>query len=300
VPRRRLGVVLLLPQAVALEVDGLRRACSDPALGRIPPHLTLVPPVNVRGEDVDAALAVVRAAAAAQPPLELTLGPVGTFLPDSPVLRLGVGGPDVERLHGLRAALLTGPLEREMTWPFVPHVTLADGMAEERIHAAVAALAGWSASVEVPTVHVLEQGEDRVWTPIAEAPLGGTVLVGRGSLPLELSTTTLLGADATALAPRPLVITARSVGAVVGVAIALVTGEVATLAWVQVDPARRGLGIGRRLLLVLEAALVEAGARSVVAHADTSTPVHALLQGVGYVPVRAGLDTLRRQLPANA
>ena len=46
--RRRLGVVLLVPEPAATEIQGLRRAVDDPALDSIPPHLTLVPPVNVR------------------------------------------------------------------------------------------------------------------------------------------------------------------------------------------------------------------------------------------------------------
>lgn len=67
-PRRRLGVVLLVAAPVAAELQGLRRALGDPALDRVPPHLTLVAPVNVREADVDAAVAVVAGAAAQRRP----------------------------------------------------------------------------------------------------------------------------------------------------------------------------------------------------------------------------------------
>ena len=63
--KARLGVALLLPAGVSAEVDGLRRALGDGALGRIPAHLTLVPPVNVREDRLGHALAVLRSAAAA-------------------------------------------------------------------------------------------------------------------------------------------------------------------------------------------------------------------------------------------
>ena len=63
-PKRRLGVALLLPPPFDGEVDALRRACDDGALGRIPCHLTLVPPVNVREDAVGVALRVLRTAAA--------------------------------------------------------------------------------------------------------------------------------------------------------------------------------------------------------------------------------------------
>ena len=91
-PRRRLGVALLVPPPVAVEVDGLRRALGDPSRRRIPPHLTLVPPVNVREEDLGAALDVLRRAARAVPPLDLRLGPAATFHPVNPVVYLAVGG----------------------------------------------------------------------------------------------------------------------------------------------------------------------------------------------------------------
>ena len=66
-----------------------------------------------------------RAASSAPRRLTLTLGPVTRFLPDSPVIYLSVGG-DLGALHGLRDRVLSGPLERPLSWPFVPHVTLAD------------------------------------------------------------------------------------------------------------------------------------------------------------------------------
>ncbi|MBV9661015.1 MAG: 2'-5' RNA ligase family protein, partial [Acidimicrobiales bacterium] len=89
--RRRLGVALLLDGPPAHELDGLRRALGDPALGRIPPHVTLVPPVNVRAAELPVALAVIRAAAARQSgPLDLTIGSVATFLPANPVVYLSV------------------------------------------------------------------------------------------------------------------------------------------------------------------------------------------------------------------
>ena len=56
--RRRLFVALEITGAVASEVDGLRRAIGSSALGRISPHLTLVPPVNVAESDLPSVLRV--------------------------------------------------------------------------------------------------------------------------------------------------------------------------------------------------------------------------------------------------
>lgn len=187
----RLGVALLIPEPLAGEVDGLRRALGDPALGRVPAHLTLVPPVNVRDEDLGAALARLREAARTRP-LSLILGPVDTFWPESPVLYLGVGGPDMARLERLREQVLRPPLRRDISWPFVPHVTVCDDAVPDRIPPAVAALASYRTELVVDRVHMLQErryGSSRVWEPVADAALAPPAVVGRGGLPVELSVT---------------------------------------------------------------------------------------------------------------
>jgi 2'-5' RNA ligase len=171
-PRRRLGVALLLPDPAAIEVDGLRRALGDGSLGRIPAHLTLVPPVNVREDDMPAALDVIRQAAAQTRALDLRLGPATTFHPVTPVVYLGVQG-DVAPLHALRSRIFRPPLERPLTRAFVPHVTLADELDPDRIRAAVAALADYVVDVRFGAVDLLEEGRGRVWRPIAGAGFSG-------------------------------------------------------------------------------------------------------------------------------
>jgi 2'-5' RNA ligase len=185
-PRRRLGVALVLDPPVADEVDGLRRSLGDPALGRIPPHLTLVPPVNVRGDDFDAALGRLRAAAAVVGgPLVLTMGRPATFWPANPVIYLSVGG-DLEGLRRLRDAVFVAPLERPLSWPWVPHVTLADSATEERIGAALVALSSYSAVATIDRVVMLEEGPGRIWAPVADVALGRAFRIGTGGLALDL------------------------------------------------------------------------------------------------------------------
>jgi 2'-5' RNA ligase len=185
--RRRVGVALLLDRPVADAVDGLRRAVGDPSLGRVAAHLTLVPPVNVGAGQLAGALAAVRAAAAAQPgPLLLTLGPPATFLPANPVLYLDVGG-DLDALRRLREAVFVPPLQRTLTWPWVPHVTLAESASESRIAAAVAALDRFAVMTSVECVTILEERRGRVWTPLADAALGPPAVIGRGGLAVEIT-----------------------------------------------------------------------------------------------------------------
>lgn len=183
--RLRLAVVVVVPGAAGHEVDGLRRALGDGALGRIAPHITLVPPVNVNASVLGDALALVRRAAAAAEPLRLELGPVTTFWPATPVLYLAVGG-DVAGLGRLRDAVFSEPLARPLTRPFVPHVTLARGLAPDRLTGLTAELDLYRTTITVDRVHVLREAEGRRWEPIADATLGRPAIIGRGGLEVEL------------------------------------------------------------------------------------------------------------------
>ena len=168
-------MAILVPPPLAQEIDGLRRACGDGSLDRVPPHLTLVPPVNVPVDRFGAALALLDDAAGAVEPFALSLGPPDTFLPVNPVLYLRVEGNEAA-LGTLRARVFRPPLERSMTWPYVPHVTLADEAEPDRIRAALLALADFRAELAVERVDLLEEQRDsdgrRRWRSVADAGLG--------------------------------------------------------------------------------------------------------------------------------
>jgi 2'-5' RNA ligase/GNAT superfamily N-acetyltransferase len=309
-PRRRLGVALLLPGGPAREVDGLRRALGDPGLGRVPAHCTLVSPVNVREADLGAALGLLRAAAASGAPVALRAGPLGSFLPANPVLHLPVVTGDAACI-ALRARLQAPPLERPAAWPYVPHVTVAEALDPDDIATAVALLAGAVVECVVDRIHLLEQGPDRVWRPIADAVLGPPTVVGRGGLPLELAPTGLTDPEAAAVlatsgAPVPaagagepphprVVVTARRDDAVVGVAWADAPGVApvpAVLRALTVVPDARREGVGGHLLAALEAALRERGIATVVAAPEVHTDVAGFLGARGWTPAGALVRSL--------
>lgn len=169
--RVRLGVALLIPDPLRHEIDALRKALGDPARERIPAHLTLVPPVNVREDELGDARRVLNEAGRASAPLELELGPPATFLPDNPVLYLRVGG-DIDRVRHLRDEVFRPPLLRPLTWPFVPHVTIADDAEPERIAAALDVLRDYTGTCRIGQVHLLQEHPGRIWRPLTAARLG--------------------------------------------------------------------------------------------------------------------------------
>jgi 2'-5' RNA ligase len=272
-------VALVVTGPLAHEINGMRRALGARALQRIAPHCTLVPPVNIREENLEAVLAHVRAAASKSSPIAIDLGPPATFWPRTPVLYLEVGG-ELASLTELQADLVTGPLappgtrrERE----YVPHLTLDQQIEPGRLAHALNALGDYRATYCFESVSILEQDADHRWWPMADAALGRAMVAGRGSLDLELFIVerpdplvaawvdqqwsdyrrTQYGKPVVAFQPYGVV--ARTGGRVVGFAEGQVQGAVMRLDKLIVSPERRNQGVGSHLLRAVERLALERG-----------------------------------------
>lgn len=266
----------------------LRRAVDDPRRDDLPPHLTLVPPINLGDDAYRSARALLRSVAGSSSVFELQVGPAGSFAPATPTLHLELQG-DTESLASLRARVRTGPFDRDDLWPFHPHVTLREELLDPEPTVAAEVLRGTLGPWRVDRLHLLEQRRDddgrRRWVPVAEEPFGPAVVVGRGGVELELRCTTmidetavdLLGGAGPAVDPfgSDLVVAAtepRSLpdAAPLGLAVGRLSGpaqadtaqaeiaqadtaqagtdRVAHLRTVTVDESARRQGIGRQLL----------------------------------------------------
>lgn len=298
-PRSRLAVALVVPEPHRTEIDGLRRALGGD-LHRIEPHITVVPPVNVRGEAVPEALAILRAAAAdVAGPIELTLGPADTFMPVNRVVYLAVGDPPagLDTVGRLRSTANVGVLEREDHREFVPHVTLSNRVDAGDVPAVLTALASYRVDVTFDAVDLLGfDAEERRWSTIAAVPLGPRRIVGRGGVELELTASHVLdpeagafvarvapqGTPVTDLPGRPLLVVARHDGEVVGVARGVVAGATAWFDGLVVDPDHRRTGIGSHLLAAFGDEATSRGADQVVAARPPDEDTAALLAARGW------------------
>ncbi|MEA2826059.1 MAG: hypothetical protein QOG43_498 [Actinomycetota bacterium] len=252
--RSRVGVVLLVPAPIDREIDALRRAVGDGTYGRVPAHLTLVPPVNVREDRFDDALALLRAAAGATRPFTVELGGPATFLPDNPVLYLPVraGGDEVA---AVRERVFKEPLARPLTWPFVPHVTVADEISPARIVAAQEALSAFHVDIRFDRLHLLEEGPGRVWGPIADFPFAPPAVIGRGGIPVELTVTDQTDPSADGFLRRrrqPVTVTARRDGQVVGVARGWADAQAAQITDLVVADGEHELGTDDHLVAAFD------------------------------------------------
>jgi 2'-5' RNA ligase len=174
--RREFGVAIGLPEPIHSELQGWREQLGDPNAADIPPHITLLPPTALdefRLHDVEEHL---RQVAAAEEPFDVHLRGSSTFRPVSPVVfvPLAVGISGCERIEGKVRA---GPLARELSFPYHPHVTVAHDVGDEMLDRAFAELASYEARFRVWGFTLFEQGPDSVWRPQRDFPFG------RGGLP---------------------------------------------------------------------------------------------------------------------
>jgi 2'-5' RNA ligase superfamily len=187
-----------------------------------PPHITLVPPVNVSRDSFPAALRLVRTVAEQfGPVLELTLGPAEAFAgavepgerraepgqagvpvpsqdPRS-VLYLAVGGTGVDHLRTMSKLLRVGPLHRPDVHEYTPHLTIHEYLPTDQAEAALVALRDCRLQLRVTDLVVLERPSGSRWGQVMTTPLGSPSIRGRGGVELRYRVTRTAGPEALAL-----------------------------------------------------------------------------------------------------
>lgn len=181
--RRDIGVAIGLPEPYTSELQGWRERLGDAFAHAIPPHVTLLPPTTLHTDDLDEVEEHLQGVAAEHEPFLMHLRGSGTFRPISPVvfvpLAQGIG--ECERLE---SAVRSGPLMREVSFPYHPHVTVAHERPEQVLDLAYTELATYDARFRVWGFTLFERGRDSVWRPQRDfpfaTPLPGPVLAAPG------------------------------------------------------------------------------------------------------------------------
>ena len=293
--RLRLGVAVIVPEPVRSEVQGLRKALGDPALGRIEPHITLVSPFNVAAESLDLVIRRLVKATVQTEPFEVVLGGARTFMPHSPVLYLSVL-EGVAELAQLVVALHQPPLPNQPRRDYVAHVTLAEELPLPRLFYAADFLGGYRARFLVNSVSLLCRPAGRPWEPIEVVALGEATTRAKGGLEIELWSGPELPPDAASwlatkmpclapLAPQHACVVARRHGSVVGVARAAVRpcGDLEAF-FVWVDEASRMQGVGSQMMRELTALAGRWKCLRVVVLVRTGSPEESWLSHLGFRP----------------
>jgi len=160
----RATIALTFSGEIAREFDLLRTTFGGGTPERIPPHITLVPPVNCSLAEFDALRAVVIKFALATSPFTITLDGADIFHTAREVVYLRVKDGGV-------IAEMASQLSRASERPFIPHVTIWQGKSEYRAGALRESLALFERPVEIDRLALLASDSTR-WAQETEVMLG--------------------------------------------------------------------------------------------------------------------------------
>jgi 2'-5' RNA ligase len=159
-----LGVSIAVPEPHGTLLQHYRFGFGDAAAAVIPTHVTLLPPTEIEPVDRPAIEEHLAAIAAAGRPFPMRLYGTDTFRPLSPVVFVQVveGGSACGWLQE-RMRDPSGPLARDLQFPYHPHVTVAHGIAEDAMDAAQTSLADYEAAWTVGGFALYEQNAAGAW-----------------------------------------------------------------------------------------------------------------------------------------
>ena len=168
---RQIGIAIGIPEPYGGELQRWRRRFGDPQSWAIVPHVTLVPPMEVGEETLAKVEDHLSAVAQEGRAFEIHLRGTGTFRPVSPVVfvQLATGVADCERLE---EQVRSGPLTRELSFPYHPHVTVAHDVAVHHLDDAYAELGDYEARFPVWGFTLFERSVEGVWRPQRDFPFG--------------------------------------------------------------------------------------------------------------------------------
>jgi 2'-5' RNA ligase len=168
---RTIGVAIAIPEPHGSRLQAVRASYGDPLATAIPTHVTLLPPTQIHESDLPMIEQHLRKVALAGRPFDLHLRGTGTFRPVSPVVfvQLASGIGDCERVE---AQVRSGPLGRELTFYYHPHVTVAHDLPDELLDRAYAELADYDVRFSVWGFSLYEHGTDGVWRPERDYAFG--------------------------------------------------------------------------------------------------------------------------------
>jgi 2'-5' RNA ligase len=170
-----IGVSLPVPEPYGPLLQELREGYGDPAARAIPTHVTLLPPTELPRSELPGLGRHLAEVAAAGRPFPVRLEGTDTFRPLTPVVyvRVTEGAEECARLQEL---VRSGPVRRELQFPYHPHVTVAHGTPEEAMDRVQRELAGFAAGWTAGGFALYEQGPDGVWRHLRDFPFDANPL----------------------------------------------------------------------------------------------------------------------------
>ena len=158
-----LGVAIEIPEPFGPAIDAARLG-YEPSMGRMPAHITLLPPVDVDSDVLPGVIEHLSHVAASCAPFDVELHGTGSFQPVSPVvfISLSRGISSCERVEAL---VRSGVLAVESRFPYHPHVTLAHDVSDATLDRAFEDFTDFRAAFTVAQMHLFRLRGDG-WQPL--------------------------------------------------------------------------------------------------------------------------------------
>jgi 2'-5' RNA ligase len=169
-PSVRVGVAVGIPEPWASRLDRSRAEAGDPLAAFIPSHITLLGPTDVAGDRLPAIEEHLGEVAAGHAAFPVRLRGTGTFRPVTEVVFVAVA-LGISEFEMLAAEVRSGPLDRELHFPYHPHVTVAHDVPTGALDAVFDRLADFSAEFTVDAFTLYVHGADGHWRPVRDFPL---------------------------------------------------------------------------------------------------------------------------------
>ena len=169
---RTIGVAVAVPDPYGSELQKHRRSFGDPLADAIPTHITLLSPTEVVERELPYAEQHLIRVAGAGHPFRVHLRGTATFRPVSPVVFVAVV-EGIANCEVLASTVRSGPLLRELSYPYHPHVTVAHDLPDDALDRAFEELADYDVTFDVTAFGLYEHGPDGLWRPQRDFVLGG-------------------------------------------------------------------------------------------------------------------------------
>jgi len=171
----RYALVAYITSPVGEFVENLRRELH-PDLPHLAAHLTILPPRPLQCTEISALHTLERLCEQAEP-IEVDLGAVETFIPDTFTIYIGIdhGAASMRYLHDV---LNIQPLASPEEWPYIPHLTIAKMASEAQArNASEVAHERWakyrgSRQVLLERLTFVREREPDCWEDVAQVHLG--------------------------------------------------------------------------------------------------------------------------------
>lgn len=170
-----IGVAIEIPEPYGSQLEAVRKSVNDPQAGKVPAHVTLLPPTLLADAQIGAVCAHLERAAAQLEPFSILLRGTGTFRPVSQVVfvALAMGIAECERLE---ERVRSGILEQDLRFNYHPHVTIAHDVPSPDLDRAFESMSGFEAEFLVNKFTLYTYTDAGEWCKTREFMLGNSVV----------------------------------------------------------------------------------------------------------------------------